>query len=144
MVNGVTAVSDVKTKTVQLFDPQKKQVRKLSGDSEAVDKYVEDSHKATKKLFVDAGVGAAAVGLVGFGARLLYDGIKKHRLSVAKSLLSGAFAAISGFFAIGVVEYKKNVLSVVKNFIEHSEASHPLENKFGVEYKVPDIKEDNA
>lgn len=144
MVNSVSSTQDIPVKTVQIFDPDKKQLRKLANKSDVVNKYIQESNKATKKLFVDAGVGALSVGIAGLGGRLLYDGIKKKKFSGMKALLAGMFAAISGFFAIAVVEYKKNVQTIVKKFIAHSEEYHPLENKFGVEYRIPDIKEDNA
>lgn len=144
MVSNVSSNPETPVKTVQMFDPQKKQVRKLANKSEIVNEYIKESNKATKKMFVDAGYGAAAAGVGGFSARLLYDGIKRGKFQGMKAFAVGLSAAIAGFFVIAVIEYKKNVEKITKLFIEHSEQTLPLENKFGVIYRIPDLKEDDA
>lgn len=147
MVNSVSSSSsDTPVKTLQMFDPAQKKVRKFTNNTEVIDKYMTATNKATKRMFSDAIFASITGGILGVSGRLLYDGIKRGKFYTTKTVAIGLFGAITGFLAVAGLIYKTRVKKITELFINNSEKSFPLENNFNVKpsdygKSVPEIKE---
>lgn len=123
MVKSVQSISasGAPVKTIELLDPRTRTVRKFTNTPEAVDKYLKDAKKAEKELIKHSSFTAGTVGVAGFCAQLLYDGIKRSKFYPSKAIASGIFMGLVSFAATALFNYKTKICKIADNFMEESE-----------------------